>query len=331
MLRYRLLLLTLAIVSMLSVISCAKEVGESNDQIQARVLDSWIRVKHPGSEKTPSGLYIIDFSEGTGRNVTDSAYVFVKYTVKELSGNILATNDRALSEQLGQFTHSRHYGYNIWRVDQDALYTGVEEVLKRMRVGGRATVAFTPALATVSVSLYSLFSSLESTAPFIFELELVDCVNDIYTDYEEPMLKLYSEKYYGGLDTIKRGFYFAKIKEAPAADSIVADAQIKIRYIGHMLDGVVFDTNIQDTAKRYRIYDSKKSYEAMDITFKSNIVDFKKSNSIIEGFAEAIMRMRYGEKAVAFFWSQVGYGAGGSSPSIPEYTPLCFEIEVKGK
>ena len=331
MLRYRLLLLALAIVTLLTFASCAKEVGEANEIVQARVLDSWINVKHPGSEKTSSGLYIIDFSDGTGRQVTDSSYVFVKYTVKELSGNILATNDRAISEQLGEFSYSRHYGYNIWRVDQEALYAGVEEILKRMRVGGRATVAFTPELATLSVSIYSLFSSLEGTAPLIFELELVDCVEDIYADYEEPMLRLYSEKYWGGVDTVKRGFYFVKTKEVPVEDSIATDAQIKIRYIGHMLEGVVFDTNIQDTAKRYRIYESKKSYEAMDITFKDNIADFKQSNSIIEGFADAIMRMRYGEKAVAFFWSQSGYGATGSSPSIPEYTPLCFEVEVERK
>ncbi len=331
MFRYRLLLLALSIFTVLALVSCAKEVGETNEEIQARVLESWINVRHPSSEKTSSGLYIIDFSEGTGRKVTDSSYVFVKYTVKELSGNILATNDQAVSEQLGQFSYSRHYGYNIWRVDQEALYTGVEETLKRMKVGGRATVAFTPALATLSVSLYSLFSSLDGTVPLIFELELIDCVDDVYTDFEEPMLRLYSEKYYGGVDTTKRGFYFVKIKEVPVADSIPTEAQIKIRYIGHMLDGIVFDTNIQDTAKRYRIYESKKTYDAMDITFKDNVEDFKKANSIIEGFADAIMRMRYGEKAVAFFWSQAGYGASGSSPSIPEYTPLCFEIEVKEK
>ena len=331
MLRYRLLLSALAMVTALTLVSCAKEVGETNEEIQARVLESWINVKHPGSEKTSSGLYVIEYLEGTGRQVTDSSYVFVKYTVRELSGNIVATNDKAVSEQLGKFSYSSHYGYNIWRVDQDALYAGVEEILKKMRVGGRATVAFTPALATLSVTIYSLFSSLDGTVPLIFELEIVDCVDDIYTDYEEPMLRLYSEKYWGGLDTIKRGFYFAKIKEVPAEDSIPTEAQVKIRYIGHMLDGVVFDTNIQDTAKRYRIYDSKKSYEAMDVTFKDNIADFKQSNSIIEGFADAIMRMRYGEKAVAFFWSKAGYGAGGSSPSIPEYTPLCFEIEVKEK
>ena len=154
MLRYGLLISTLAIATAISLASCAKEVGETNEEIQARVLDAWINVKHPTSEKTPSGLYIIDFSEGTGRKVTDSSYVFVKYTVKELSGNILATNDKAISEQLGQFSHSRHYGYNIWRVDQKALYAGVEEILKRMRVGGRATIAFTPTLATLSVSTY---------------------------------------------------------------------------------------------------------------------------------------------------------------------------------
>ncbi len=331
MLRYRLQLSVFTIIIALALVSCAKEVGETTEEVQARVLDSWISVKHPGSEKTPSGLYIIDLSEGNGRKVTDSSYVFVQYVVRDLSGTILATNNQAISEQLGQFSHSGHYGYNIWQVDQNALYKGVEEILKRMRVGGRATVAFTPELATLSVSIYSLFSSLDATVNLQFELELVDCVDDIYAEYEEPMLRQYSEKYYGGLDTLKRGFYFFKTKEAPVGDSIPTESQIKVRYIGHLLDGVVFDTNIQDTAKRYRIYDSKKSYEAMDVTFKSSIAEFKQSNSVIEGFADAIMRMRYGEKAVAFFWSQAGYGAGGSSPSIPEYTPICFEIEIKEK
>lgn len=329
MLRYRLQLSVFTIMIALALVSCAKEVGETTEELQARVLDSWISVKHPGSEKTPSGLYIIDLSEGNGRKVTDSSYVFVQYIVRDLSGNILATNNKAISEQLGQFSHSRHYGYNIWRVDQNALYKGVEEIIKRMRVGGRATVAFTPVLATLSVPTYSLFSSLDATVNLLFELELLDCVDDIYVDYEEPLLRKYSEKYYGGLDTLKRGFYFLKTKEVPVEDSIPTESQVKVRYVGHLLDGVVFDTNIQDTAKRYRIYDSNKSYEAMDITFKSSVHELKQSNSVIEGFADAIIRMRYGEKAVAFFWSQAGYGEGGSSPSIPEYTPICFEIEIR--
>ena len=51
--------------------------------------------------------------------------------------------------------------------------------------------------------------------------------------------------------------------------------------------------------------------------FKDNIADFKQSNSIIEGFADAIMRMRYGEKAVAFSGPKRAMGPAAVHPQFP--------------
>ena len=43
------------------------------------------------------------------------------------------------------------------------------------------------------------------------------------------------------------------------------------------------------------------------------------------------MRMNFGEKAVTVFGPQLGYGEKGSSPSIPEYSPLCFWLYIEPK
>ncbi len=52
------------------------------------------------------------------------------------------------------------------------------------------------------------------------------------------------------------------------------------------------------------------------------------SGSTIKGFEEGISKMRIGEKATIIFPSAIGYGANGSSPTIPPFAPLIFEIEI---
>ena len=219
MLRYRLLLSVFAMVTVLTFVSCAKEVVETNEEIQARVLDSWINVKHPSSEKTSSGLYIIDFSEGTGRKLPTALMCLLNILLRSFQATFWQPMTKQFPNSWVNFpiqvimattsgVSTRLLSMQVWK-----------KFLKNegRRQGNRRI--YTGTCHTFRDHIFS-FSSLDGTAPLIFELELVDCVDDIYTDYEEPMLRLYSEKYWGGVDTIKRGFYFAKIKEVPAEDSI---------------------------------------------------------------------------------------------------------------
>jgi len=96
------------------------------------------------------------------------------------------------------------------------------------------------------------------------------------------------------------------------------------------MNGQVFDTNIEDTAKFYRIWSGDKTYSAMDISYyKSDESKFASDNSVVTGFGNAILKMNKGEKAVTLFNSDLGYGADGKNPAIPEYSPLVFWLYIE--
>ncbi|MDD2594999.1 MAG: FKBP-type peptidyl-prolyl cis-trans isomerase [Bacteroidales bacterium] len=311
--------------------SCAKDVSESSETIQNRILESWISVNYGGTAtKTASGAYIISSEMGTGAKVGDSSYVYVNYSTKQLNGDYVTTNRQSTAQQLGTFSYSAYYGSNTWRLGQGAIYPGIEEVLKGMKQGGKVTIVLPPSLTVITNALYSNFSSSGETENIIYEIEVVDVVEDQY-EYEKSVLEKYSADYFNGMDSIVEGFYFKKSVEVAASDTIENEATIKIRYIGRLLNGFVFDTNIQDTAKKYRIYDSSNDYKALDATFNTDLATYIENNSVVTGFAKAIVGMRYGEKATAFFWSPMGYKESGKSGTIPEYSPLCFEVYIEPK
>lgn len=316
----------------LALSSCAKEVTESSEDVQARVLEAWVNVNYGSmARKTASGTYILEMSEGEGVAVKDSSYLFVNYAIKGLDGIYRSTNKEDLSQQLGTYSRTKFYGDDIWQIGNQAIYPGVEEVLKQMKNGGRVSLVLPPAQTKIKNPLYtSVFTASGESDNIVFEISINDIKSDIYA-YQKELLKEYSTKYYGGIDTLIDGLYFKKIITTAEKDSISEDVNIKLRYTGKLLNGHVFDTNIQDTAKKYRFYDSSNEYKALDQTFKKELKDYVDQNKVVEGFAKAVTQMNYGEKAVVFFWSKLGYKESGSAGSIPGYTPLFFEIYIEPK
>lgn len=313
-------------------ISCAKDIDEDTNEIQNRVLDSWVKVNYGSSvKKTESGAYILNSTQGSGASVgSDTSYVFVSFTTKKLDGTIVTTTDKALAQQLGTYATNSYYGSAVWRLGIGAIYPGIEDVLKDMKVGGTTTIALPIAATVIDYSLYNEFSSSGETENIIYELRLDNVVEDIYK-YQKDLLKEYSKKYFGSMDSISEGFYMKKTLEKEEADTISESSTIKVNYVGKLLDGYTFDTNIQDTAKKYRFYSSSNTYSELEITFNESKTTLEEENSIVGGFAEALTHMRYGESAIAFFWSPLGYKESGQSGTIPGYAPLYFMISVNSK
>jgi hypothetical protein len=106
-----------------------------------------------------------------------------------------------------------------------------------------------------------------------------------------------------------------------------------VRYIGYLLDDFVFDTNIADSASYYKIYDSSKDYALLSVIYQEaantdGSTGTEGTMDVVDGFKNALLRMKPGGEAVTFFSSDYGYKAAGSG-QIPAYAPLRFYIKLE--
>lgn len=109
------------------------------------------------------------------------------------------------------------------------------------------------------------------------------------------------------------------------------DTTIYINYVGRLLNGKVFDTNVKRVAQDNGL--SGGTYEPVAIQWGDSyqalqMGDESSSSSMIQGFAMTLWKMHPFGKAIGIFYSNLGYGYSGSGSSIPAYSPLMFEIEI---
>ena len=160
--------------------------------------------------------------------------------------------------------------------------------------------------------------------------------------FQKDSLESYSNKYFGGMDSTAYGYYFKNYthpKGLADADTIAASTNVNVWYIGRLLDGYVFDTNIEDTAKKYGIYSTDDTYTALNVEIEAKYKDMSTSTSsssssssdgsVVSGFARALKSMTILDHATTFFSSSYGYGSTSSVSSgkgVPEYSMLRFDI-----
>ena len=327
--------LSLSIVLLAAFLTgaCAVDPEEDSNYGLDRVMKAWIRVNYPGLKPfANTDSYVLEMVEGTGLPVGDSAYVWVHYAKRNLDQTVTSTNIQELAEQIGSYSVTTNYAGNIWRVDQGYLPDDLEDVIKTMRAGSHVKVALPASASSHDRSLYSAFNSLSETTNQIIDVTVDSVVTDIY-DYQERAMKAWFRERYGVSDTAAAHLYLKKLVEKTAEEDTISEGtNVKVRYVGRLMDGRVFDTNIEDTAKFYRIYKSTGSYNALSIEYyKTDTTKFSSANSVVKGFGKGVTMMNYGEKAVVLFSSQLGYGDKGSSPSIPEYSTLSFWLYIEPK
>lgn len=84
-------------------------------------------------------------------------------------------------------------------------------------------------------------------------------------------------------------------------------ARVKVLYKGMLLDGTVFD-QAQDPAQPFSPRVGR--------------------GELIEGWEQALVRMKRGEKWLLIVPYELGYGSKGSPPKIPRRATLVFEMEL---
>jgi len=108
----------------------------------------------------------------------------------------------------------------------------------------------------------------------------------------------------------------------------VNGTEIYIHYAGFLENGTLFDSSIVDVLKTFGKLDPNRAAQNgyQPIPFQAG-----KKDGLIPGFIEGIEKLSFGDKAVIFIPSHLGYGEAGANGVIPPNANIIFEIELLEK
>ena len=190
------------------LISCAKEETESNNDLEKRYIESHVKVIYKDTlTKTESGLYIINLKEGSGNAITDTSGVYVRYSVMDFKNNYTKSTYASVAKIMGSYADSVYFGPQLFQMGDYSLMRGVEEALKMVKEGGRIRFIIPTWLSDYNYT----GSSYGLATPAVYDIEVVRVVPSI-SKFEIDTLEAYSEKYYGGIDSLSYGFYHKSLE-----------------------------------------------------------------------------------------------------------------------
>ncbi|MBP5391225.1 MAG: FKBP-type peptidyl-prolyl cis-trans isomerase [Bacteroidales bacterium] len=342
---------SLLAVAFLALAGCAKEKSITDREIQERILDAYIQTNCPTAEKLSSGLTILSLNPGTGPILPGTNDgIYIHYNTYTLEGVCQSTTDSLKARMLGTYDPGIYYGPSLFILNSSTA-SGMKELLGKLRQGGTATAIIPPWLTSAGANSSGYTNTGQQySINMIYEIKAGIVIDDV-NKYQKDSLESYSRLNFSPkIDSTALGWYFRNYTHPsgiPAADTVVAGDKVGVWYVGRLLDGYVFDTNIRDTAKKYRIYDAANDYEPLSVSMGKTYQDMttygsssssndistgsEGSSSLILGFVRGVKNMTYADKAVTFFMSGLGYGAEGNMSSgkgVPEYAMLRFDLWV---
>jgi len=94
---------------------------------------------------------------------------------------------------------------------------------------------------------------------------------------------------------------------------------VEVDYTGKLKDGTIFDSSIEEKAKKSEFYDESREYEPFGFTVGEG--------EVIPGFEKGVRGMEVGEKNEIEIPPEEAYGEEGNHPLAGK--TLIFEIELK--
>ena len=125
-------------------------------------------------------------------------------------------------------------------------------------------------------------------------------------------------------EKLESGLQIAYLEEGEGPKPKLGDT-VMVNYIGYLPEGKVFDTNLEEVARTYNMFDERRAqmggYSPMPVVYSPD-------TRMIPGFIEGVQQMNVGDKALFFIPSHLGYGERGAPPVIPANSDLIFEVEM---
>lgn len=344
----KIILTALALTTAALMLSCAKKsTGVSTNESVKRYLDAWIDLQKQTQsgylwEKTPLGSYILEKSGGDGIPTGDSdnvPFARVHLTMFDLSGNVVSSSTEFWAKRLGYYNQGNSYDPIVVRRGSGSMAPGIDEIISMMSSGQKVKLLI-PGWLVADDNNYPRYASADeyykncTGTSSIIEIELAEGIKDLEAFQLKQITSFLSNKYgktlSPGDSSGMHGFYYVQLKAPSDTSDLNSTSSGTVNYTGMLTTSRVFDTTIEDIAKENHIYNANSEYSPVSITWAENYKDITmgESSTPITGFQFALHKMRKGEKGVAVFTSDLGYGSVSPSGRIPQYSPLAFELEV---
>ncbi len=105
----------------------------------------------------------------------------------------------------------------------------------------------------------------------------------------------------------------------------VEGSKIKMNYAGYLVNGSLFDSNIEEIARKYGVYDSRRADAG---GYSPTPTDYSKDAQLIPGFREGLLMMSVGDKITLLIPAHLAYGDRGIPNLIPPGSDLIFNLEL---
>ncbi len=135
---------------------------------------------------------------------------------------------------------------------------------------------------------------------------------------EEEALTNYVLEKYDRAEKKESGLFYLSLKEG-MGKKVEFGKRIFVRYSVTDTAGNLYDTNIEEIAKKHNTFRPERAYKPFDFLFGDD--------SLIPGWYEGLSYMKEGGRAILIIPSKLAYGEMGFG-QIPPYTPLVFNITV---
>jgi FKBP-type peptidyl-prolyl cis-trans isomerase len=190
---------------------------------------------------------------------------------------------------------NRYYNF-LGYYNPEAIRLGVKEVLKKSNGTIRMIIPSRLAFGRNGSGSIPGNASMDVTVRVLDFAKLVE--------YEDFTIRKYLESNsLTGFTKTSTGLYY-KIGQPGTGSPITTDSTIVANYTGKLLNGTIFDRAIAGSEATFTL------------------------NSLVKGWRQGVPLIKQGGSIRLIVPSTLGYGLDGSSPSIPAFSALDFDITV---
>lgn len=125
-----------------------------------------------------------------------------------------------------------------------------------------------------------------------------------------------------GAQTTPEGLYYKVISKGKGPKPTIGQT-VKVNYAGYLANGNLFDSSIEEIAKKFGKYNDRRTYEPYPVVYGP-------AGRVIRGWQIGLQLMSVGDKYQLIVPPNLGYGSQANGDLIPANSWLIFDVEIVG-